>query len=390
MCNLLLWAYLKPSTNALRSGDYTVDHTTMLTNVLKLHFGWHLARVKCLSCLIIALFKVKTVNFVELATAFSGSAKVASHYRRIQRFFKEVNLQPEPVARWVTSLLPYDRFILSIDRTNWMLGCFAINFLVLSAVHQGTAFPLFWILLPKKGNSNTKERIQLINQFLDILGHHKINYLTGDREFIGQEWFDYLVKNQIQFRLRIKKNMMISRSNGRLSPAENFFRSLPLSTECQLVGRRFVCGHLLWVTGMRLLSGDYLIVVACDDSAQVMNDYAKRWKIEVLFESLKSRGFNFEDVNLKDKESLKRLLAILTIAFCWAYHIGAWLNEIKPIRIKKHQRPAKSVFRYGFDWIRHLLFNPENKQFELQQVFMLLQNTITGAKAYTYQTYPMF
>jgi len=390
MCNLLLWAYLKPSTNALRSGDYTVDHTTMLTNVLKLHFGWHLARVKCLSCLIIALFKVKTVNFVELATAFSGSAKVASHYRRIQRFFKEVNLQPEPVARWVTSLLPYDRFILSIDRTNWMLGCFAINFLVLSAVHQGTAFPLFWILLPMQGNSTTKERIQLINQFLDILGRHKINYLTGDREFIGQEWFDYLVKNQIQFRLRIKKNMMISRSNGRLSPAENFFRSLPLSTECQLVGRRFVCGHLLWVTGMRLLSGDYLIVVACDDSAQVMNDYAKRWKIEVLFESLKSRGFNFEDVNLKDKESLKRLLAILTIAFCWAYHIGAWLNEIKPIRIKKHQRPAKSVFRYGFDWIRHLLFNPENKQFELQQVFMLLQNTITGAKAYIYQTYPMF
>jgi len=121
-----------------------------------------------------------------------------------------------------------------------------------------------------------------------------------------------------------------------------------------------------------------------------MNDYAKRWKIEVLFESLKSRGFNFEDVNLKDKESLKRLLAILTIAFCWAYHIGAWLNEIKPIRIKKHQRPAKSVFRYGFDWIRHLLFNPENTQFELQQVFMLLQNTITGAKAYIYQTYPMF
>ena len=31
----------------------------MLTDVLKLHFGWNLARIKCLSCLIIALFKVK-------------------------------------------------------------------------------------------------------------------------------------------------------------------------------------------------------------------------------------------------------------------------------------------------------------------------------------------
>ena len=66
----------------------------MLTDVLKLHFGWNLARIKCLSCLIIALFKVKTVNFAELATAFSGSAKPDSHYRRIQRFFKEVKIRP--------------------------------------------------------------------------------------------------------------------------------------------------------------------------------------------------------------------------------------------------------------------------------------------------------
>lgn len=69
-----------------------MDHTTMLADVLKLHFGWNLARVKCLSCLIIALFKVKTVNFAELATAFSGSAKTDSHYRRIQRFFQAYNV----------------------------------------------------------------------------------------------------------------------------------------------------------------------------------------------------------------------------------------------------------------------------------------------------------
>ena len=115
MCNLLWWRYAKPSTNALRSGDYTVDHTTMLTHVLKLHFGWHLARIKCLSCLIVASFQVKTVNFVELATAFSGSAKVDSHYRRIQRFFKEIQLQQDAIARFVVSLLPYDQFVLSMD-----------------------------------------------------------------------------------------------------------------------------------------------------------------------------------------------------------------------------------------------------------------------------------
>jgi hypothetical protein len=362
----------------------------MLTRLLKCQLGWHLARVKCLSGLIIALFKVKTVNFTELATAFSGAAKVDSHYRRIQRFFKEVKIQQEMVAQLAASFLPYDQFVLSMDRTNWMLGCFSINFLVLSIVHQGTAFPILWLFLSKKGNSNTKERIQLIDQFLAIFGSHKIKYLLADREFIGEVWFEYLIKHNIAFRLRIKKNMKLSRTNGQLAPATNFFRCLPVSTACSLPDRRMVCGQLLWVSGMRLPSGDYLIIVSHDQSDQVMNDYAKRWKIEVLFQSLKERGFNFEDANLKDQECLQLLFTVITMAFCWAYHVGAWLNEQKPIRIKKHQRPAKSVFRYGFDLIRNALFNPQDKQKELREVVMLLWNALMGRKHHIYQIYPIF
>jgi hypothetical protein len=294
------------------------------------------------------------------------------------------------MAQLVASFLPYDQFILSMDRTNWMLGCFSINFLVLSIVHQGTAFPILWLFLPKKGNSNTKERIELIDQFLAIFGSYKIQYLTADREFIGAEWFRYLIHHGIKFRLRIKKNMNLSRSNGQFSPAVNFFRSLPVSTECCLVGRRLICGYLLCVTGMRLPSGDYLIIVSHDESDQIMTDYAKRWKIEVLFQSLKERGFNFEDVNLKNEESLKLLFAVMVIAFCWAYHVGAWLNDQKPIRIKKHQRPAKSVFRYGFDLIRNTLFNPQDKQEELREVLLLLWNALMGPKHYIYQLFPLF
>jgi hypothetical protein len=381
---------LKPSHHDECSGDYTMDHTNMLTEVLKLNLGWHLARVKCLSCLIMALFKVKTVNFQELATAFPGSAEVDSHYRRIQRFFKEVEIQPDLIAQLVVSFLPYDQYILSMDRTNWMLGCFSINVLVLSVVHQGVAFPIFWTFLAKQGTSNTQERIHLIEQFLDVFGSHKIKYLTADREFIGEKWFDYLTRHRIQFRIRMKKNMNLSRSNGKLSPALNFFRSLPVSVSCQLNGPRLVCGNQLWVTGMRLPSGDYLIIVSNDHADKVMSHYAKRWKIEVLFQSLKSRGFNFEAVNLKDEECLKRLFAVVTIAFCWAYHVGAWLNEIKPIRIKKHQRPAKSIFRYGFDRIRHVLFNPQDKQDEFTHVLVLLRNVLMRPKAHIYQLYPLF
>jgi hypothetical protein len=58
-----------------------------------------------------------------------------------------------------------------------MLGCFPINFLVLSVVHQGVALPIMWTFLPKKGNSNTKERMALLNRFITQFGTCTIDCL---------------------------------------------------------------------------------------------------------------------------------------------------------------------------------------------------------------------
>ena len=154
-----------------------MDPTTMLVNLLKLHFGWHLARIKCLAYIIVALFKIKTVNLPEVATAFPGTAEIESHYKRLQRFFKQVEIKPSLIATFVVAFLPYETSTLSIDRTHWMLGCFHSNFLVLSVVHEGIAFPVLWLFLQKKGNANTKERMQLIDKFIEIFGVEKIDCL---------------------------------------------------------------------------------------------------------------------------------------------------------------------------------------------------------------------
>ena len=122
-----------------------------------------------------------------------------------------------------------------------------------------------------------------------------------------------------------------------------------------------------------------------------MEDYAKRWKIEVLFQSLKERGFNFEDVNLKDEERLKCLFSVMVIAFCWAYHVGAWLNDQKTDSYKKNINAQPRVFfRYGFDRIRNNLLNPQDKQEELHEILMLLWNVLMGPKHHIYQLYPLF
>ena len=62
-----------------------------LESVLQGQLGWHKARVKFVSLFIIALMKVCTVNFVKIANGLSGKAKSKSNYRRIQRFFRDMN-----------------------------------------------------------------------------------------------------------------------------------------------------------------------------------------------------------------------------------------------------------------------------------------------------------
>jgi hypothetical protein len=99
---------------------------------------------------------------------------------------------------------------LALDLTNWKFGRIYTNLLVLAVVITDQfSIPLFWKALPKKGNSNTEERIDMLQFFIDIFGPQRIASLTADREFIGKTWIDYLIKNQIPFFIRIKENRLV-------------------------------------------------------------------------------------------------------------------------------------------------------------------------------------
>ena len=45
----------------------------------------------------------------------------------------------------------------------------------------------------EKRNSNSDERIDLLERFYYIFPDAKVAYLTGDREFIGKSWLSYLL-----------------------------------------------------------------------------------------------------------------------------------------------------------------------------------------------------
>ena len=135
-----------------------------LMGSLSNYFVGNKARIYCLCGLILGLFRVRTVNLQELATAFPSDAKMSSRYRRLQRFFALFKFDYALVARWCFSLFfagTSQQIYITIDRTNWYFGKSKVNIFMLAVAYEGIAIPLFWKLLPKAGNSTGEEQIEL-------------------------------------------------------------------------------------------------------------------------------------------------------------------------------------------------------------------------------------
>jgi hypothetical protein len=339
------------------------------------NLDWHQARIECFAQLIIGLLQIHTVNLTKLANTFGGDCETDSSYRRIQRFFQKTRFDFTWLARFIASLLelPESNWTLAMDRTNWKLGQHNLNFLVLAVVHEDTAFPLFWKLLAKRGNSNIKERQVLLNRFERTFGVTKLGTLLVDREFIGKQWLRWLDKHNKIYCIRIRSNCLLPNSRGILRPAKLLFQNLTRG-ESNYLGQRILWEVPVYLTGKKMEDGDYLILITSYPTNDALIDYAKRWTIETLFGSLKSRGFNLEDTHMTDLKKLSKLMALLAISFCWAWKMGHWRQQKKPIRIQTHQRKAKSVFRYGLDWLQKIMIN-RNSNKHLTIAFKLLSCT---------------
>ena len=170
----------------------------------------NLARIKLMSMFICALCKVQTVGFEKLANAFDTKTKSDSSLRRIQRFIAQFPLDSDLIARLIFSLLPEKGNLkLSIDRTNWKFGKTDINIFMLGVTYKGVAFPLLFTMLPKRGNSNCRERIDLVKRFIRLFGRSCIDCILADREFVGDEWIKYLNDNSIRYYIRIRNNFKV-------------------------------------------------------------------------------------------------------------------------------------------------------------------------------------
>jgi hypothetical protein len=320
---------------------------------------WHKSRCECLANIVCAAIDSRSVRLDDLASKIPGNSKFASKTRRLQYFFHDFDLDTNVLALLLVAILgPLlgRQWLLALDRTNWTRRGQEVNLLTLAVCLGDLALPLFWIDLGHKGNSNSAQRIELVQRFLDLFGAERIRALTADREFVGKDWFLWLQKARIPFVLRIRDNFQVSAASGRQVDVRNCFRNLRLH-ESRLLGVRNICGVPLLLGGLRLPGNEFVILVGDGVAGEdIFSVYRDRWQIETLFEKLKSHGFDLEGSRLRGEGKADKLLAALALATAWCYAFGKWhVAEVTPLRLKKHGRNEKSVFRRGLDLLRQIL-----------------------------------
>jgi len=190
---------------------------------------------------------------------------------------------------------------------------------------------------------------------VELLGTDRIEALLADREFIGTQWFRFLIEEKIPFIIRVKQNSVVEiGENG---------GKLPIGRLRKWLGRKKVINYPVNIWGLSLYvsvekrkgAKEQMIVVSNFPFEEALRMYRRRWEIETMFGCLKTRGFRMEDTHITDPDKMEKVLFVLAIAFCWAYRMGDIQDRTQAIEVKTHGRKARSLFREGLNLIRRAI-----------------------------------
>jgi hypothetical protein len=264
-------------------------HAAALSNLIVDHIRLARSRCETLGWLIASILTTGTVTLTRLAAYIDSRAQIASVHRRLERFFRDVRLNEADVARLVVAALSLAAkpWHLAIDRTNWQFGKTDLNLLVLSVAHGDVCIPLFCRVLDKAGNSHTAERIDLMQVFKATFPAQPVASLTGDREFIGNAWIEWLQQAAIPHFLRLREDMQVFNDSHAPLPLRQHGARLRTGERRVLKGCWRIGGSErnasppVRIVILRLKTGELLIIASRSRPQHALNIYRQRWKIDI-------------------------------------------------------------------------------------------------------------
>jgi hypothetical protein len=283
-----------------------------------------------------------------------------------RRMLNKIGIIPEVFARAIIATFNITHFELVMDRTNWKYGNCAYNLLVLSVIWNNISIPIYWISLDNKGgNSDSSQRIALIDWFVSTFGTQNITHIFADREFPSEQFFDYLQKHSIKFIFRTKSSILVTENDKKVKLNTIFSKlhNMPNQTKCEHHIRR-AYGNRLYLSARLNNKNEKVYLISNNYDTDAFDLYRHRWTIEAMFAKFKTKGLNLESTHLMKQQRVHNLIYLMTIAYSIFCKLGFIANKIKNIKLKKIKETNKyrytsefSLFNLGFNLLKNLFDN---------------------------------
>ncbi len=329
-----------------------------------------------------------SINLMKIATFMGKDTKNESEYRKIQRFLsRKKDLSGIGIfclERYIKEALkssskrPYELYLL-IDRVEWGLGQKMHNnlFITLYDPARDVNFPVQVKDLGSKGNSSTGDRKEVLEKVVKVLRpmmkreEIKVKVL-GDREFIGEEWEEYLGLNYFDYILRLRRNYRLP--DGRVLGDEFEGLGVGMIKEYCYDGWRVIMKRLEDCRGRR---DEFLAVVTLDmelSSEEVLERFRKRWNIERTFFNLNTNGFDIKRTRLKEEYKIEMVTYFLMFNYFVYIILGSMLEEEEGVKRQSEEHGGyrrESQFLKGLRFVFEILRWPEKllKYIELSKRF---------------------
>ena len=257
---------------------------------------------------------------------------------------------------------------LVIDRTNWQYGSIDFNLLVLSAVWNDVSIPVHWVHLENKGgNSNSQQRIALIEWFIINCPDIQIDYILADREFPSQEFIAWLNNKNIAFIFRSKSSVLVTDNDRKIKISKLFpkLHQYPNKIKAESKVRR-IYNSRLFLTIRINQQGEKVYIISNTRQQNSADIYRKRWTIEAMFAKFKTKGYNLESTRVMKHNRIISLFKFIAIAYCYACKLGIIANKLKPSKLKQLKNKTnnteritleRSIFNRGADLLKIFVDN---------------------------------
>jgi hypothetical protein len=222
---------------------------------------------------------------------------------------------------------------------------------------KGMSTPLLWKTVENKQIKHNRARYedQLLSRLKNVLPQGVHVTLVADRGFADQKFFRFLADElQFDYIIRIKSNTTITHQ-GISGKASEWVRTdghaISLK-EVTLTLKHYPVKQFIAVRDKGMKAAWFLVSNTDRKTRELINCYAKRWKIEPYFRDLKDGrlGYGMQDTHIKSCERRDRLLLVLALSYLLIIILGQAgeaLGFDKKLKVNTVKTRTHSLFRQG-------------------------------------------